>query len=130
MDYTVLKVLEIIIKLAIGLSILNVWLLNRKKATPWRAQNATTMREEFAVYGLSKSMMVIVGTLKCFFAVLLLISIFYPSNLFPSIEWIGAAGIALMMAVAISMHFKVGDPPKKSLPAAIFMILSIIVIFI
>ena len=42
----------------------------------------------------------------------------------------GAAGIALMMAVAISMHFKVGDPPKKSLPAAIFMILSIIVIFI
>ncbi|KQC33560.1 MULTISPECIES: DoxX family protein [Nonlabens] len=130
MEYTALEVFEIILKLGIGLSILNVWLINRKKATPWRAKDASSMKEEFAVYGLSKNMMIIVGTLKCFFAVLLLISIFYPSNAFPSIEWIGAAGIALLMAGAISMHFKVGDPPKKSLPAAIFLILSILIIFI
>ncbi|WP_194852498.1 DoxX family protein [Nonlabens antarcticus] len=130
MEYNFLNILEIIIKLVVGLSILNVWILNRDNASPWRAGNATTMREEFAVYGLSKSMMVIVGTLKCVFAVLLIISIFYPSNFFPSIEWIGAAGIALMMAVAISMHFKVKDPLKKSIPAATFLILSLIVILI
>ena len=114
----------------VGLSILNVWFLNRDKATPWRAKDASSMQEEFAVYGLSKSVMIIVGTLKCIFAVLLLISIFYPSNYFPSIEWIGAAGIAVLMAGAISMHFKVGDPAKKSLPAAIFLLLSLAVIFI
>ncbi|BAO56364.1 DoxX family protein [Nonlabens marinus] len=125
MNLSILEIIEIIIKLVVGLSILNVWLINRNKATPWRAQNATSMREEFTVYGLSKSMMVITGTLKCFCAVLLMISIFYPS-----VEWVGAAGIALLMAVAISMHIKVNDPAKKSIPAAVFLILSLLVIFI
>jgi hypothetical protein len=122
--------LEIILKLVVGLSILNVWLLNRDKATPWRAKNASSMQEEFAVYGLSKSVMIITGTLKCLFAVLLLISIFYPGSYFPSIEWIGAAGIALLMAVAISMHIRVNDPIKKSVPAATFLILSLVIIYI
>ena len=130
MEYTFLNILEIVIKLVVGLSILNVWLLNRNNKSQWRAGDATTMQEEFAVYGFPKNIMIIVGTLKCIFAVLLLISIFYPSNYFPSIEWIGAAGIAILMAGAISMHFKVGDPAKKSLPAAIFLILSLLVIFI
>lgn len=117
--------LEIIIELVVGLSILNVWLLNRNKSTPWRAKDASNMQEEFAVYGLSKSMMIVVGTLKCFCAVILLVSIFYPA-----VEWIGAAGIAMLMAAAISMHVKVNDPPKKSIPAAIFLILSLVIIFI
>lgn len=130
MDYSGLNIIQIIIKIGIGLSILNVWLVNRDKDTPWRAKNANSMQEEFAIYGLSKNMMIIVGTLKCLCAVLLLISIFYPSNVFPSVEWIGAAGIALLMAGAISMHFKVGDPLKKSLPAAIFLVLSIALLFI
>ncbi|AZQ44379.1 DoxX family protein [Nonlabens ponticola] len=125
MDYSFLEILEIIFKLIVGLSILNVWLINRNKNSQFRAQDATNMREEFAVYGLSKSMMIIVGTIKCFCAVLLLISIFYPS-----VEWVGAAGIVLLMAVAISMHFKVGDPIKKSFPAALFLVLSLATIFI
>jgi hypothetical protein len=125
MNLSFIDIIEIIIKLIVGLSILNVWLLNRNKATPWRAKGATTMAEEFAVYGLPKSMMIITGTLKCLFAVLLMISIFYEG-----VEWVGAAGIALMMAVAISMHIKVGDPAKKSLPAAIFLILSLLVIYL
>ncbi len=130
MDYTVVQIIEIIIKFIIGVSILNVWLVNRNKSTPWRAQGASSMQEEFTTYGLSKNMMVIVGTIKCACAVLLLISIFYPGGGFPSIEWIGAAGIALLMAGAISMHVKVGDPAKKSLPAALFLILSLLLIFI
>ena len=125
MDLNFLEIIEIIIKLVVGLSILNVWTINRNKPTPWRAKNASNMTEEFAVYGLSKSMMIITGTLKCFCAVLLMISIFYHG-----VEWVGASGIALLMAIAISMHIKVGDPAKKSLPAAIFLILSILVLFI
>jgi hypothetical protein len=125
MNLSFIDIIEIIIKVAVGLSILNVWLLNRNKSTPWRAKNADNMSEEFAAYGLSTTIMIIIGTLKCLFAVLLMVSIFYPG-----VEWVGAAGIAILMAGAISMHFKIGDPIKKSLPAAIFLILSILVIFL
>ncbi len=130
MDYTVIQILQLIIKLIIGFSILNVWLINRNKSTPWRAKNASSMEEEFSIYGFSKSMMIVVGTLKCGFAILLLLSIFSSGSGFPSLEWIGAAGIAILMAGAISMHVKVGDPAKKSLPAAIFLILSLLVILL
>lgn len=121
----ILDILEIAIKLGVSLSILNVWLINRKKASPYRGGNATTMQEEFAAYGLSKNAMMIVGTLKCLFAVLLLVSIFY----YPA-EYIGAVGIVLLMAGAIFMHFKIQDPVKKSFPAALFLLLSLIVLFI
>lgn len=120
-----IQIIEIIIKLGVGFSILNVWLLNRNKSTPWRGANATTMEEEFAAYGLSKNAMIIVGTLKCLFALLLLISIFFPET-----ESTGAGGIAILMAGAIFMHFKIGDPIKKSFPAALFLVLSVVTLFI
>lgn len=120
-----IDIIEIIIKLGVGLSILNVWLINRDKSTPWRGGNANSMQEEFAAYGFSKNMMIIVGTLKCLFAVLLLISIAFPVT-----EYTGAIGIALMMAGAIAMHLKINDPIKKSIPAAIFLILSLVILYI
>lgn len=120
-----IEITEIAIKLVVGLSILNVWLINRDKATPWRGGNATSMQEEFAAYGLSKNAMMIVGTLKCLFAVLILVSIFYNA-----VEYTGAIGIALLMLGAIVMHFKINDPIKKSVPAAIFLLLSLAILFI
>ena len=120
-----IEITEILIKLVVGLSILNVWLINRDKATPWRGGNATSMQEEFAAYGLSKNAMMIVGTLKCLFAVLILVSIFYNA-----VEYTGAIGIALLMLGAIVMHFKINDPIKKSVPAAIFLLLSLAILFI
>jgi hypothetical protein len=120
-----IQIIEIIIKLGVGISILNVWLVNRNKSTPWRGANASSMEEEFATYGLSKSAMIIVGTLKSLFALLLLISIFFPVT-----EYAGALGIAVLMAGAIFMHFKIGDPIKKSFPAALFLVLSVITLFI
>ncbi|WP_298952965.1 DoxX family protein [uncultured Nonlabens sp.] len=120
-----IEITEIFIKLIVGLSILKVWLINRDKATPWRGGNASSMQEEFAAYGLSKNAMIIVGTLKCLFAVLLLTSIY-----FKSVEFTGAIGIAFLMLGAITMHVKISDPIKKSIPAAIFLLLSIAIIFI
>lgn len=120
-----IEITEIVIKLVVGLSILNVWLINRDKATPWRGGNATSMQEEFAAYGLSKNAMMIVGTLKCLFAILILVSIFYNA-----VEYTGAIGIALLMLGAIVMHFKINDPIKKSVPAAIFLLLSLAILFI
>lgn len=119
------EIIEIVIKLVVGLSILNVWLINRDKNSQWRGGNATNMEEEFKAYGLSKNMMIIVGTLKCLFAVLLLLSLY----LF-KLELYAALGIAVLMAGAILMHLKINDPLKKSLPAAIFLVLSLIIIWI
>lgn len=120
-----IEIVEIIIKLGVGLSILNVWLINRNNSTPWRGGNANNMQEEFEAYGLSKNMMIIVGTLKCLFAVLLMISI-----IFPITEYTGAIGIAVLMTGAILMHVKINDPLKKSFPAAIFLILSMVTLYI
>ncbi|MEO9953910.1 DoxX family protein [Nonlabens sp.] len=120
-----IEITEILIKLVVGLSILKVWLINRDKATPWRGGNASSMQEEFATYGLSKNAMMIVGTLKCLFAVLILVSIYYKA-----VKYTGAVGIALLMLGAIVMHFKINDPIKKSVPAAIFLLLSLAILFI
>jgi hypothetical protein len=122
---TFIAIIEIIIKIGVGFSILNVWLINRDKSTIYRGGNAVSMQEEFVAYGLSKNVMIFVGTSKCICAVLLLISIVYPLA-----EFIGALGIAVLMGGAILMHIKINDPAKKSIPAAIFLVLSLAVLFI
>lgn len=123
----VIEIIEIIIKLGVGLSILNVWLIKRDKETPFRGGGAMSMQEEFMSYGLSKKAMIAVGTFKCLFAVLLLISIFNSSKV---LEYAGAIGIAVLMSGAILMHVKISDPAKKSIPAAIFLVLSVAVLFL
>lgn len=120
MDY-----LSIILKCIVGLSILNVWLLRTGTSSQWRGGNASTLKEEFAHYGLSESTMKIVGTIKCLLAVGLLVSIFYSP-----LEFYSALGIAIMMAGAISMHLKVGDALKKSFPALLFLAISVLIILI
>lgn len=39
----------------------------------------------------------------------------------------GASGLVFLMLGAIAMHFKAGDPLKKSLPAMTIFVLSLIV---
>ncbi len=117
--------LEIAIKLVIGLSILNVWLLRSGRTTPYRGGSAANIKEEFEIYGLPSWFMIVIGTLKVALSVALIASIW-----FPTIEIIAALGIAALMAGAVSMHLKVGDPIKKSFPAALFLLLSLAVYFI
>ncbi|MAO11169.1 MAG: hypothetical protein CMC07_09870 [Flavobacteriaceae bacterium] len=114
-----------IIKIIIAISIINVWLFRIKKPTPWRGNDANNMKDEFKAYGLPEWSMYIVGTLKVLFSLSLLISIYYDQLETPS-----TLGIAFLMLGAILMHIKIGDPPKKSLPAFIFLILSILVILV
>ena len=117
MEYVV-----IILKIIVGLSILNVWLVRSKKSTPWRGGDAGSIEEEFKAYGLPVWFMWTVGTLKVVLALLLLYSIYDPG-----MENIAAYGIALMMLGAVAMHFKIGDPPKKSVPAFTFLVLSLLI---
>lgn len=116
--------LNMIIQIVIALGIYNVWLLRFGKSTSWRGKGAQNMEEEFKAYGLPPMFMYLVGFLKLCFASLMLVGIANPTLVRPS-----AIGMAVLMIGAIGMHFKVGDPAKKSLPAAIMLGLSLILIF-
>ena len=110
------------LKLIVGLSILNVWLVRSKKSTAWRGGDANNIVEEFKAYGLPVWFMWAVGSLKVALAILLLASIFYSQ-----VEAIAAYGIAFLMTGAVIMHLKIGDPLKKSFPAFTFLVLSLVI---
>lgn len=115
--------LLIAIKVFIFISIINVWFIRFSKPTSWRGKDAGSMQDEFTAYGLSSTMMYVVGTLKVLCAIGLLASIWYPDLAAPS-----AMGMAVLMLGAISMHLKVKDPLKKSFPAFSFLVLSLVVL--
>lgn len=120
-----MEYVSILLKLVVGLSILNVWLLRKEQSSQWRGGSASSLKEEFEHYGLSETTMKVVGTVKCLLAVALLASIFLPI-----LEVYSALGIAAMMAGAIIMHLKVGDDIKKSFPALLFLAISVLIVLI
>lgn len=112
--------LVIAFQLIVGISILNVWLIQNKTATRWRGGNATTILEEFKEYGLSSTLCYIVGFLKVTLAALLIAAIWY-SILKP----IASFGLATLLLGSIAMHFKIKDPLIKSFPAALFLVMCL-----
>ena len=112
------------LKIFIAISIINVWFLRFNRPTPWRGGSSQSMLEEFQTYGLSKNMMYAIGGLKILFALGLVISVWHPFLATPS-----AAGMAILMAGAVSMHIRVKDSLKKSFPAFSFLLLSLLIMF-
>ena len=112
----------LVIQVIIALGIYNVWLLRFGKETEWRGGPAKDLKEEFEVYGLPSWFMGIVGFLKLLFATLLIVGIWYQPVVRPA-----SIGMAVLMLGAISMHVKVKDPMKRSLPAFTMLVLSGIV---
>lgn len=110
-------------KVIIFISIINVWFFRFNKKTLFRGGDASSMKAEFAAYGLSETMMYLVGALKVLSALGLLISIWAPQLAIPA-----AAIMAILMLGAIFMHFKISDPLSKSLPAFIFLLLSLLIL--
>jgi hypothetical protein len=119
MDYLIIA-----LQVVVGLSILNVWLVQNKKATRWRGGDATTIIEEFEVYGLPAWSVYVIGTLKVILAILLLAGIWYPMLKFPA-----AAGLAFLLAGSVTMHLKVRDPLIKSFPAGLFLLMCLIIAY-
>lgn len=113
----------IILKVIIGLGILNVWLLRFNKPSRWRGGKAANMIEEFKVYGLDPWTVYLVGFLKVSLAVLLLISIWYPD-----LTKIAAYGIAILMLGAMGMHFRIRES-LRSLPSLILLVLCLLVVY-
>ena len=112
----------VFMKAIVGFSILTVWLINPKKTSKWRGGSAATISEEFEVYGLPSWSVYVVGFCKVTLSVLLLLSIKYTG-----FQQYAAFGLAFFLSGSIVMHLKIKDPLFKSLPAATFLILSLII---
>ena len=109
-----------ILKLVVGLTILNVWFFRATRKTPYRGGDAKSLKEEFKVYGLSDTVYQTVLVVKSLLAVLLLVSVFVPD-----LTNFASGGIILMMIGAAYMHFKVKDSFQKTMPALVMLILSV-----
>jgi len=117
--------LVIAFQVVVGISILNVWLVQAKKSTRWRGGSATTILEEFEEYGLSKTLCYIIGFLKVTLAILLIAAIWYPVLKQPA-----ALGLATLLLGSIAMHIKIKDSLLKSFPAALFLVMCLFIAFV
>jgi uncharacterized membrane protein YphA (DoxX/SURF4 family) len=116
---TIVRICQIIV----GLGLLNVWLLRFNMPTAYRGGTSANMLGEFAAYGLPAWSCYLVGFLKVASAIALLAGLLYPPPALPA-----ALIVTLLMAGAVAMHVKVGDPFKKSVPALSVLALCVIII--
>ena len=120
-----MKYLKQILILIVSIVVLSAWTWRLKMATIFRGENATTMLDEFLVYGLNENIMYIIGGLKILAALGLLLGLIYKKFIIPC-----ALVIATLMLGAVFMHFKVSDEIHKFFPATLMLICSLSIIFI
>ena len=120
-----MKKISTVLIFIISGTILNVWLFRLHKPTSFRGNDASTLMEEFLVYGLDKNLFYIVGIVKVITSILLLFGIIKKKLVIPT-----ASIIALIMVVALLMHFRVGDSFYKHIPALIIFTMSTLLVLI
>ena len=112
-----------LLQITVGLGLLNVWLVRGRSATSYRGGTSVTLRDEFAAYGLPGFAFYLVGTLKVVSALILI------AGVWVALPVQAAAGVvAVLMVGALGMHLKIGDPPLKSLPAALMLATSVAIV--
>ena len=120
-----MKILKYLLMSTISLIVLNVWFFRFNTFTIYRGGNATNMIEEFAVYGLSETVVYIIGGLKILAAFGLLFGFFFEKTILPSVSLMGT-----LMLGAIIMHFKINDEAIKFLPAGLLFISSLTLLYL
>jgi uncharacterized membrane protein YphA (DoxX/SURF4 family) len=120
-----MKFLKKILMLSVSAVVLNVWLFRFSKATPYRGGDATNMLEEFSNYGLSNTIVYVVGGLKILAALGLLLGLVYKKAIAPA-----ATLMAVLMIGAIAMHVKVADEAIKYMPAGIMLVCSSLILLL
>ncbi len=93
----------------------DVWLIRYNKRGLVRGGNATTMPEEFRVYGLPDWFRDTIRALKLSARSLMLAGLWIPE-----LAILAGYGLAILMVGAVVMHVRVKDPVYKSIPAALF----------
>lgn len=121
-----MELLSTVLQLVVGLGLLNVWLVRPRSTTAYRGGGATSLRDEFAVYGLPSAAFFVVGALKVTSAIVLIAGVWVPA--LP--VTIAAGVIAALMVGAILMHVKVGDPVKKAVPATLMLAMSVTIVLL
>ena len=120
---------KIALKIIVGLSLLNVWLLQYNKPSRWRGGDAKTMMQEFDVYGLGSTMCYVIGFLKVGFSLALIASIWLADlELVVDLELVAASALGLLLTGSILMHIKIKDALIKSFPAALFLLFCLAII--
>ena len=118
-----MKILSKILSIAVGLTVINVWLFRSNKSTSYRGGDASSLLEEFQVYGLDDYFLII-GIVKVSLAIMLLLSLY-----FKKLSFFASSGIAIMMLVAVYMHINVGDEIIKSMPASVMLTSCLIIAY-
>ena len=114
-----------VLQLVVGLGLLNVWLVRPGSATEYRGGDAKTLKEEFQAYGLPDFVFYVVGVLKVGAGLVLVAGVWL------DLPVRNAAGVvALLMVGALTMHLKVRDAPKRSLPAALMLLIGAAIVLL
>jgi len=114
------------LQLTIALVIVAVWIFRPKLETNYRAGNAKNIIEEFAVYGLPKWSVYVIGATKLCLAGLLVLGLYY-SAVVP----FAAMGMGALMAGAIFCHLKTtGDPLSRATPASLMLVMCSLVMYL
>tara|TARA_R110002072_G_scaffold302004_1_gene483363 strand:+ start:845 stop:1228 length:384 start_codon:yes stop_codon:yes gene_type:complete len=120
-----MKYIKYILMAVVSFVVINVWFFRFNNPTIYRGGKAANMIEEFAVYGLSETIVYVIGGLKVLAAIGLLIGFVNRKAILPSAALMGA-----LMLGAVFMHFKVSDEAIKFLPAGLMLLFSLTIILI
>jgi uncharacterized membrane protein YphA (DoxX/SURF4 family) len=111
---------QTVLQTVIGAGLLNVWLLRSQRTTAYRGGAATSLRQEFAAYGLPSALFYLVGGLKIIAGIVLLAGLWFHTPV-----TLATTVVAILMVGAIAMHVKVKDPLAKSVPAALMLLMCV-----
>ena len=115
-----------VLQITIAVVIIAVWIFRPRLETSFRAGNAKNIVEEFAIYGLPKWSVYVIGISKLTLASLLIVGIWYSS-----LVQFAALGMGLLMAGAVTCHLKTrGDPLSHATPASLMLVMCVVVFYL
>ena len=118
--------LVMVLQITIAVVIIAVWIFRPRLETDFRAGNAKNIVEEFAIYGLPKWSVYVIGATKLTLASLLVLGIWYSS-----LVQFAALGMGVLMAGAVTCHLKTkGDPLSRATPASLMLVMCVVVFYL
>jgi hypothetical protein len=113
------------LSLLVSVVVLSAWSFRLNQPSVFRGGNALNMSEEFTLYGLSDSVMILVGVIKITLALLLLAGgLKFTFLIKPS-----AAIMSLFMIGAVYFHISISDGVLPTLPAASMLLCCLSIVF-
>ena len=113
------------LQIVIALVIFAVWIFRPCLNTNYRAGNAQNIFEEFAVYGLPKWSVYVVGATKLTLALALIVGIWYTQ-----LAQYAVMGMGILMVGALICHLKTRDDPlSRAAPASIMLVMCFLVFY-